>query len=647
MPEENNLELNKQSIETELKGYKKEPLKSIWEYIWNSFDAWAKKVDILYDVPTQALKSINSIIIKDDGCGRDFSSTETKYFLSSSKLSDKDENDKTLPHGKLGRWRYSFIRFANSIEVLSWNKKMILKKDTAINVSDTTTSVSWTEVKLENIDLIMSSALWEDLYKYLSLEFWWFLKWDQSLSICVNGVPIDISKIIKDEINFTNKDFSSELQKQLDTNTLDVSIIVRLEKPKEFSRFFVYKDRASSELFTKTTWFNKNRDNFRHSVYIYSSIFEAGDENSLEENKEWLPLHLNAKNKIKKKIIDEIKVKLSGIRRPILKTNSESIIKDLHTEKSIPNLSDYDIYDTEGYDSLLQEVYIIAPGLFVWASETDRKFVCTIFAALLSSQDGNLIKKILEQVFWLEQEDKDTLEALLERTNLTNIVRTTAEVQKRLDVISDLEALLYEYEKETLEVKHLQSVLNNNPWIFWEGFRLFVNTEWQLKKTLYKYATDVLGIDDPEITSTSKKELDLFLVKTSSESETVRRNIVVEIKRPKITLWKTEYDQIEKYADDILKESICNDENTYREFYLIWNDYDSHISEKIDSMKPHWEKNKWLAMNTLDWRKKIYVRKWSEIIWVEHKFKLKYLQEKLWLNPKEQGSSPDQVVHME
>jgi len=58
------------------------------------------------------------------------------------------------------------------------------------------------------------------------------------------------------------------------------------------------------------------------------------------------------------------------------------------------------------------------------------------------------------------------LEALLERTNLTNIVRTTAEVQKRLDVISDLEALLYEYEKETLEVKHLQSVLNNNPWIF-------------------------------------------------------------------------------------------------------------------------------------------------------------------------------------
>jgi hypothetical protein len=73
----------------------------------------------------------------------------------------------------------------------------------------------------------------------------------------------------------------------------------------------------------------------------------------------------NANHKIKKKIIDEIKIKLTDIRRPILKHNSENIIKELHIEKSIPELSDYGIYDIEGYDSLLQEAYIIAPGLFV------------------------------------------------------------------------------------------------------------------------------------------------------------------------------------------------------------------------------------------------------------------------------------------
>jgi hypothetical protein len=212
-------------------------------------------------------------------------------------------------------------------------------------------------------------------------------------------------------------------------------------------------------------------------------------------------------------------------------------------------------------------------------------------------------------------------------------------------VISDLEALLYEYEKETLEVVHLQKVLNNNPRIFWEWFRLFVDTEWPLKKTLYKYAKDILGIEEPKIASTSKKELDLFLVKTSAESETTRKNIVIEIKRPSIKLWKTEYDQIEKYAEDILKESVCNDGNTYREFYLIGNDYSQHIIDKIDSATPHWEKNKWLTMNILDWRKKIYVRKWSDIIWVELKFKLKYLEDKLGLKKKEVWDTPDAIVN--
>jgi len=65
----------------------------------------------------------------------------------------------------------------------------------------------------------------------------------------------------------------------------------------------------------------------------------------------------------------------------------------------------------------------------------------------------------------------------LDRTNLANIVRTAAEVQSRLDILTDLETLLFKFEKETLEVKHLQQVLNENPWIFGEQFRLFTNTE--------------------------------------------------------------------------------------------------------------------------------------------------------------------------
>lgn len=645
---DNQLQLNRQSIETELKTYKKEPLKMIAEYIRNSFDAKAKKVEILFwkqNEEVEAMYAPTELIIKDDGDGWSFESNETQYFLSSSKKSNDDQRT-TLPHWKLWRWRYSFVWFADSLEAKSGNKIMTLDCDTNIKVENCDDFTNGTQVKLINIKTDLLTSLWTDLEKFLRLEFWRFLKWNPNLSIEINGIPLNLKFIIKNEETLDKTVFSEALQRSLNDYDLTFKIVLRNEKPKEYSRFFMFKEEGSDEIFTKTTGFNKQSDNFWHSVYIYSPIFETSDIDENYNDDETLPLDVSANKKTKQKIFREIKFQLSNIRRPLLEANSKKVIENLHSEASMPDLDFYWIYDKEWFESLLQEAYVIAPNLFSANSPSERKFVCNTFAALLSSQDENLIKKFIQQVFTLEQQEKDKLEELLDRTDLASIVRTVAEVQSRLDVIADLEALLFEYEKETLEVVHLQQVLNKNPWIFGEQFRLFTDTEWALKTTLYKYAQEVLEIEDPTITSTSKKELDLFLVKTSAETESIRKNIVVEIKRPSVTLWKKEYDQIELYANKILEESVCNDPNTYREFYLIWNDFNSDIERKIETSKPHWEEHRWLTENTLDWRRKIYVRKRSSVIWVEHKYKLQYLAEKLKLQSKEIASNPTEIVSL-
>ena len=112
-----------------------------------------------------------------------------------------------------------------------------------------------------------------------------------------------------------------------------------------------------------------------------------------------------------------------------------------------------------------------------------------------------------------EDEKKDLLD-ILNRTSLSNVIKTIKEVDHRLEVIDKLKLLISEYEKETLEVKHIQKILDENFWIFGEQFRLFSSTEGSLKNVLLSYAREILGIDDPELSTSPTGEVDLFLTKS-------------------------------------------------------------------------------------------------------------------------------------
>ena len=348
--------------------------------------------------------------------------------------------------------------------------------------------------------------------------------------------------------------------------------------------------------------------------------------------------------RIKKQIITFLKEELVKLRKPYLRIQSDSLLEELKEEKLIPNLPEFGIYDEESYGDLLKTIYTITPSLFVGKSKPEKKFICAAFAGLLSTQDDILIKTILEQLQELSEDEKEDLVGILKRTTLSNIIKTIKEIDYRLDVIDKLKFLISEHEKETLEVKHLQKILDENFWLFGEQFRLFSSTEGALKNVLIKYAKEVLEIEDPELESSPNGEVDLFLTKTESIGEINQQNIIVEIKRASKKLGKKEFDQIEGYMENIVKENLCNCENQYWEFYLIGKDYDDHIKNKIDSAKNHGQKEKGLCFNINDGRVKIYVRKWSDILEVEWGMKMKYLKEKLQIQAKQAKNSPQEIT---
>ena len=68
------------------------------------------------------------------------------------------------------------------------------------------------------------------------------------------------------------------------------------------------------------------------------------------------------------------------------------------------------------------------------------------------------ITEVLEQLQELTEDEKKDLLNILNRSSLSNVVKTIKEIDHRLDVLNKLKFLIDEKEKETLEVKHLQKI---------------------------------------------------------------------------------------------------------------------------------------------------------------------------------------------
>lgn len=642
--EKKNLKINAQSIRTELNSYKEKPYGCLFEYIWNSFDAGATEIRLNFTMPEEGIGSVQKVILSDNGEGWDFNNDAiTNNFMSSTK---NPEKNKSLPKGQYGRGRYAFIWISEKLHVYSKLKKMILNHNTEINIEDNVDCNKGTIVEFVNVYDVLSDALMsEKLFHALSVEFCWFLSENEEYKIFINDKLLDFSSLIKNSVKYNKSDLPDEIQNIIGDDFF-AKIVIWKEKPSEYSRFYFIENENGKELFKLNTGLNKKNDDFWHSVYIKSSLFtneenDLLDENvSLQQKIEFSP----EEKQIRQKIINFLKKELINIRKPYLKTQSDVMYNSLRENQLIPNLNDFGIYDVTSFEDLIKTIYTISPSLFTNKNNSEKKFICATFAGLLSSQDNTLVKVVLEQLQDLSNEEQQELLDILNRTKLSNVLSTLKEIDHRLEVIDSLKCLISEHEKKTLEVRHIQKILDDNFWIFGEQFRLFSSTEGALKNVLLNYAKEILKIEDPNLINNPSGEVDLFLTKTESMGETRQNNIIIELKRASIKLGQKEYEQIENYMYKIAEESLCNGDNQYWEFYLIGRDYDERIGDKIDSSKNHGEKLRGLCFNIKDGRFKIYVRKWSDILEVEWGNKMKYLKDKLQIKQKKIPQTPDEIT---
>ena len=626
---------------------------AIAEYIWNGFDAKATCVEVLIDA--NEIGHISEIKIKDNGNGIHKDLLDKKFlpFLESEKqINPNIRKNTSAIHGEKGVGRLTFFHFASTA---NWetvykdeNKKYEynihinmndLKNYRPSELSETNKSIG-TTVSFTNILGITPNAFNTNIKHFLMREFGWFLELNKAkgFSIKINGSKLDYSKIIdeKDTTIFTY---------EVNNTKFEINYIQWNEKINdEYSRYY-YIDSNDNEKYKETTTLNNKGDHFYHSVFIKSNFFDTFviDLNVNEQQKSFFehPEKDKEFNFLKEKLDKFLKEK----RKPFIEKYADDIfIPSLEKNNIFPqyNKNSWDILKRDELKDTIKVLYMAEPKIFSGLNTKQKETFIRLLELIIDTGQKDELFDILDEVVQLDVYERKEFAELLEISKLSRIIKTIKLIEDRYEAIDELKKLVFNKKLNANERDHIQKFIEKHYWIFGEQYHL-VSADRYFEKALRKHIWILDGekkdikIDHPD----KKRRMDIFMVRRDLQNNIIK-NIVVELKHPKINIGSKELEQVKKYFRVILKQDEFNAASMFWEFYLVGNKFDEYIESELESHKDYGEKSLVFKVK----KYKIYVKTWSEIF-TEFELRHKFLNDKLELerdNLTNDNDSADEII---
>lgn len=645
------IQITTKGISKFLKAYTEE--KAISEYIWNGFDAEADTINVM--TTANKMERIEKIEIIDNGTGIEYEKLSSKFmlFYQSEKSSSNNGVKYSKIHGKNGLGRLTFFCLANNAkwEIIYKTEKGNVKYEIDINGSElekydaknrvNTEEDIGTKVTLYNINKIIDI---EFLRKFLIIEFGWYLKLYPNKKLILNGELINYNENVIDSDTF-------ELKYEEKNIVFNVEYIQWNEKiHEEYSRYY-FINSNKEERFKETTTLNKKGDSFFHSIYITSKIFDnfyISKEGI--EGQTALDGYSKSSDEYKfmKKEIDKY---LKSKRKPYLSIVAQNLIENYKKEEIFPEYNEKNLVEKFKHQELENLVSIVCekePKIFSQLNKEQKKTIVRLFDLIIENGDTDSLYKILEQVVELDEDERDELSELLDKSSMSNITKTIKLIQDRYKAVSELKELVFNPNLGANEVNHIQAEIEKHFWLFGEEYSLVTAEEPDFEEALRRYRY-ILEDNSEKIkieSENKRKQMDIFAVRRNINSGKIE-NIVVELKHPtNVRLGKKHLDQVITYMDTILQEKRFNNHNEQWNFYLVGTEFDTsgYIERCMKNVK---EKNEKSLVWEVD-NYKIYVKKWSEIF-SDFELKHNFLQEKLQLQKdklleKEKFNKADDIV---
>lgn len=627
-----NVEITQEHFDRSIKGSPKEAVK---ELIWNACDADAKNIEVSFDYDGIAgAESVSDIYVKDDGHGIAIDRIEEyfgKYGRSQKTYSDKSLGGR-IYHGKLGQGRYKSLAAGNFLDwdsVFRDESGTLLRCEIHIN-SASRMNISYSEtagkaesehtgtivhihgIPDEKIGFITKMAEPMETIPDLLATFAPYLLAYTDITIKYNGVTVDPAQQIKsqeDQELVYEEDGKEPIKARLSAITW---------KEAQFNKLYICG--SSGVVYAEMDYTPLKRTST--SLYLMGDLFEQMHRDNTLAMGNTNPAYAYFEEEAKKfarALVGEQEEEDAAVE--IARIKEEGIYPYDGEPEDDMKKAERDVFDV-----FAVQVNRAVPQLKSSSRQT-KKLTYRLMREAINTNPAS-IKTILTEVFNLTQQQQDDLAELLTHTSLPDIIDTAKTVSDRLVFLQVLEEMVYNDSvgKAIKERTQFHKVLLKELWIFGEKYTL--GTSDQSLRNLLKAHLNCLGRDEltPEIPPEAVEDLtripDLCLFQQICPSYENFEHLVIELKRPTLTLTLKEMDQIRDYALTVAENPMFDKTRTKWHFVLLGQRLDQHVQRALRNQTVG-EGNFYNADNV-----SISVFEWSKII-QDNKLKYEYLRRKL------------------
>lgn len=597
-----------------------EPWQPVFELIWNGFDAKAEVVAV--NVSLNDLQALLSISVLDDGDGIDPTTLKQTF----GRFYDSHKHEDAAQHGAHGRGRLAFHRICR---FATWHTKSTAGQAfisiDAATIKDYQAKLIPDEAQCPQLQQQPKGTVVElaefscnlpslpNLSKIFAIEFGWFLALHPSKSLKLNGVPI---RVPSHEI--TRKRFS------IDSHEFEVQVIRWDERPSSEKSYSYLLDSAGKTVYKQLSTLN-NKPGFFTSVYISSPWADsfAPTQDLLQpdahtiDSPEW--------RKLARQLGELTQVLYEGFLRKQATLEVEKYVEDGLFPSYAELPPDERSWRLDNTKDLVTTIYMADPTVFSAASKKQRKIIIRLLDRLAVSNENDSLFDVLNSVLDLDDKSVKTLADQLKQTTLENIIATIEILQRRQVAASKLRSLMNDHHRDVLETPDLQKIIESNTWLFGPGYETLGAEE----DTFTKIAKDLRDkiphidnvgeddVDDKADIPGARRQTDLFLARriptVDSNGQKAYRCVIVEIKRPGISLNVKHLRQLDDYANIVKKHPEFSSEKMRFELMLVGRQIssaDTEIKSRMDGQIARGE----LGLVSDDPRMKRYVMNWYTLL---------------------------------
>lgn len=234
-----------------------------------------------------------------------------------------------------------------------------------------------------------------------------------------------------------------------------------------------------------------------------------------------------------------------------------------------------------------QHLFDVASLESLFGPSPSRRLLGTSGLAKQAPGSPAMSHRVLREVLDLPQAG---LERLLKRTTLPAIFSAARVVADRLDFLRGLKVLLFEEESKALkERRELHRLLAREPWIFGDEYTLAVDDE-SLTAVLQQHLKVLGGVelasDAPRVVREDQSPgiVDLMFSKSIKMAVQQHEHLVVELKRPTVTIGYKEIDQIKRYATAVGRDERFASTHTNWNFWVVANRLDDFAKDEANQI---------------------------------------------------------------